>query len=50
MDQKELYIVRFTDGTGMNILDSSYQEVLAMYGEERIEKMEKRPYEGEQQK
>ena len=35
---------------GMNILASSYQEVLAMYGEEKIEKMAKKHYEGEQQK
>lgn len=50
MDQKELYIVMFSNGTGANVLASSYQEVLAMYREENIEKIEKKQYEGEQQK
>lgn len=50
MDQKELYIVTFSNGTGANVLASSYQEVLAMYGEKNIEKIEKKLYEGEQQK
>lgn len=45
MDQKEIYVVRFRDGTGMNVIASSFQEVIAMYGEENIERIEKKDYE-----
>lgn len=45
MDQKEIYIVRFRDGTGMNAIASSFQEVIAMYDEENIERIEKKGYE-----
>ena len=48
MDQKEIYVVTFADGTGKNVLASTYQEILAMYGEENIVKIEKSNYEGEQ--
>lgn len=48
MDQKEIYVVTFVDGTGKNVIASTYQEVLAMFGEENITKIEKSDYEGEQ--
>ena len=45
MDQKEIYVVHFRDGTGANVIASSFQEVIAMYGEENIERIEKKDYE-----
>lgn len=48
MDQKERYIVRLVDGTGKTVVASTYQEVIAMYGEENIERIEKKDYEEEQ--
>lgn len=45
MDQKERYIVRTVDGTGKTVVASTYQEVLAMYGEENVVSIEKLPYE-----
>lgn len=45
MDQKERYIVHFTDGTGKTVVASTYQEVLAMFGEENIESIKKLDYE-----
>ena len=45
MDQKERYIVRLVDGTGKTVVASTYQEVLAMYGEENVVFIAKLPYE-----
>ena len=45
MDQKEIYVVYFRDGTGANVIASTFQEVISMYGEENIERIEKRDYE-----
>ncbi len=45
MGQKERYIVTLEDGRQMNVLASTFQEVLAMFGEENVVKIEKLDYE-----
>lgn len=41
MEQKERYIVELEDGKRLNVLASTFQEVLAMFGEENVVKIEK---------
>lgn len=41
MEQKERYVVTLEDGRQMNVLASTFQEVLAMFGEENVVKIEK---------
>lgn len=45
IEQKERYIVTMCDGNRLNVVAASFQEVLAMYGEENVEKIEKLDYE-----
>lgn len=44
MDKKERYIVELEDGRQMNVLASTFQEVLQMFGEEPVVKIEKLDY------
>lgn len=41
MEQKERYVVTLEDGRQMNVLASTFQEVLAMFGEKNVVKIEK---------
>ena len=45
MEQKERYIVELEDGRRLNAVASTFQEVLAMFGEENVCKIEKLDYE-----
>ena len=45
IEKKERYIVELEDGKRLNIVAESYQEVLRMYGEENVTKIEKLDYE-----
>lgn len=45
MDRKERYIIELHDGTRMNAVAKSFQEVLQMFGEENVCKIEKLDYE-----
>lgn len=45
MDQKERYIVYLEDGRRLNVVAATFQEVLQMFGEESVEKIEKLDYE-----
>lgn len=45
IEKKERYIIHFTDGTGKTVVASTYQEVIAMFGEENIESIAKKDYE-----
>lgn len=44
MDQKERYIVELEDGRRINVVESSFQRVIAMFGEENVVKIEKRDF------
>ena len=44
MDQRKRYIVTMTDGKRMNAVAKSFAEVLQMFGEENVEKIEKLDY------
>lgn len=46
IEQKERYIVELEDGRRFNVVAATFQEVLAMYGEENVTKIEKSDYEG----
>lgn len=48
MDQKERYVVELADGTRMNVLETSFQRILLMFGEENVVRIEKKDYQGEQ--
>lgn len=41
IEQKERYVVELEDGRRLNVVAASFQEVLAMYGEENVEKISK---------
>ena len=45
IEQKERYVVTMTDKSMKNVVAQSYQEVIQLFGEENIEKIEKLPYE-----
>lgn len=45
IEQKEIYVVRFEDGTAKNVVAATYQEVIQMYGEENIVSICKLNYE-----
>ena len=45
MDQKERYIVELVDGTRVNVVESTFQRILAMYGEENVVSIKKLHYE-----
>lgn len=47
IEQKERYIVTLEDKRRVNVVAASFQECLAMFGEEQVEKIEKLPYEEE---
>lgn len=49
IEQKERYIVELEDKRRLNVIAASFQEVLAMYGEENVTRIEKLPYEGVQE-
>ena len=44
IEQKERYIVTLEDGKCVNVVAATFQEVLAMYGEENVVKIEKLDY------
>ena len=45
IEKKELYVVTLEDGRQVNAVVSSFAEVVQLFGEENIEKIEKLPYE-----
>ena len=45
IEQKERYIVTLEDKRRVNVVAASFQECLAMFGEEQVEVIEKLPYE-----
>ena len=45
IEQKERYIVEMEDGRLVNVVAASFQECLAMYGEENVTRIEKLSYE-----
>lgn len=45
IEKKERYIVRLTDGTRKTCVLSSFQEALALFGEEFVESIEKLDFE-----
>ena len=45
MEKRERYIVTLEDGRQMNVLASTFQEVIMMMGEENVVKIEKLDYE-----
>lgn len=45
IEQKERYVVEMIDGTRKTCVLSSFQEVLALFGEENVTKIEKLDYE-----
>lgn len=45
IEKKERYIVEMEDGRRMTVVAGTFQEVLAMYGEENVTKIEKLDYE-----
>ena len=45
MDQKERYVVYLEDGRMLNVVASTFQEVLQMFGEENVTRIEKLEYE-----
>ena len=45
MDQKERYIVTMADGRMVNAVAKTFQDILAMFGEENVTKIEKLDYE-----
>ena len=45
IEQKERYIVTMVDGTRVNVVASTYQEVIQMYGEENVTMIKKLDYE-----
>ena len=47
MDQKERYDVYLEDGTAKTVVESSYQRVIQLFGEENIVRIEKRDYKEE---
>lgn len=44
IEVKERYIVELENGERYNVVAATFQEVLAMYGEEKVTKIEKRDY------
>lgn len=44
IELKERYIVKLKDGTALNVLAESFQECLALYGEENVEEIKKMDY------
>lgn len=44
IEQKERYIVLMEDGSSRTVVASTYQEVLQMFGEENVVKIEKLDY------
>ena len=48
IEKKERYIVTMHDGTKMNVLAETFAEILRLYGEENIESIEKKDYNGVQ--
>lgn len=44
IEKKERYIVEMEDKRRLNVIAASFQEVLAMYGEENVVKIEKLDY------
>ena len=44
MDQKERYVVTLEDGRRINVVASTFQECLAMYGEENVVMISKLDY------
>ena len=44
IEMKERYIVELEDGRRLNVVAATFQEVLAMYGEENVTKIEKLDY------
>ena len=47
IEQKERYIATLADGKQMNVVAATFQEVLQMFGEENVEKIEKLDYKEE---
>ena len=45
IEQKERYIVYLVDGRQVNVVATTFQECLAMYGEENVIRIEKLDYE-----
>lgn len=48
IERKERYVVTMVDGNVITAVASTYQEVLQMFGEENVTKIEKLDYEEEQ--
>ena len=44
IEKKERYIVEMEDGTRKTVVASTFQEILAMFGEENVVKIEKLDY------
>ena len=45
IEQKERYIVELEDGSRKNVVAASFQECIAMFGEENVTKIVKLDYE-----
>ena len=45
IEQKERYIVYLENGERYNVIASTFQECLAMFGEENVARIEKMDYE-----
>lgn len=50
IEQKERYVVWMEDGRVLNTVASTYQEILQMFGEENVVKIEKLDYQEVEQK
>lgn len=49
IEQKERYIVTMENGERKNVVAATFQEVLAMFGEENVSMISKLDYKGEQE-
>lgn len=48
IEKKELYIVTMKDGKQANAVCESFSECIRLFGEENVEKIEKRDYDMEE--
>ena len=49
IEQKERYVVTMENGTSKTVVAGTYQEVLQMYGEENVTRIEKLDFQEEKQ-
>jgi hypothetical protein len=49
IEQKERYIVTMVNGDRVNVVAATFQEVLAMYGEENVTMISKLDFEGDKE-